>query len=89
MPTQHQSVTSTAWVNIKSTLSLADGIEYAIQNTGGSSMYLTESDSPPEITDEGHILSSRKVWSLTPESGQDLYVRSISGQTIATITEAE
>ena len=88
MPTQQQSVTSTAWVNIKSTLSLSDGVEYAIQNTGGESVYLTELSTAPAVTEEGHVIPTRQTWTFTPETNMNLYVRAAKGQTIITITEA-
>ncbi len=53
------------WIDIKSDQSLNETSTYLIQNTGASTMYLSENGTEPAASDEGHIIPSGDTWSFT------------------------
>ncbi len=86
MDTTPIEITDT-WLNIKTDQSLSEGNDYLIQNTGSGIIYLNEATSDPSANDEGHVVLSRNVWTVTIGS-KGLYVRSNSENGEITITES-
>lgn len=92
MATQNQNITHD-WVDVKSTLSLADSQKYTFQNTGSFALRVVEAASTPAQDFNGHRLEGNELLSVTPGAGVNVYVALVSsvpvdGKSILTVTEA-
>ena len=74
MATQFQPLTEDAVVNLTTTLSLTDGVDYILQPIGSHAVYLTELAAAPSVGAPAHVILPLQIWHITPESGTSIYV---------------
>lgn len=91
MPTQVQeNITSTAWVDLTTALSLVDGERYLIQNISSVAARLIEAATVPDIDAIGHAIDVGACpWLIVQKTGNFFWVKSDVFEATVVVTDAE
>lgn len=89
MATKTVRLNPSSVTNLTSTMSLADGTTYDLQNTGYKSVHLIQSATLPTITSAGFEIEPKKFFDkpMKQVTGQSWYAYSIVGDTLVVVNE--
>jgi len=89
MATLGETVDSTTWINIVSSLSLVVDQAYTLQNVGPTTLLLSEQTSTPISGTPFHEVGPGETKGVAPATGLGIWIQSRYASTTIAITEAD
>ncbi len=77
-------IVSGEWVDINEELSLVDDTRYTLQNHSLMDIKIIESESEPDVEDDGILVTNKETIPIKPEAGLSIWVKS-SNDKVSTV----